>query len=41
MKAPRLKVGAPKEWLLGLFLAAIQSAPSWGSERKNSGTRNP
>src|ERR1700728_5456463 len=32
MKAPRLKVGAPKEWVLGFFLAAILSAPSWGSE---------
>jgi hypothetical protein len=32
MKALRLKVGAPKEWLLGFFLAAILSAPSWGSE---------
>ena len=31
MKAPRLKIGAPKEWLLGFFLAAILSAPSWGS----------
>jgi hypothetical protein len=29
MKAPRLKVGAPKEWLLGFFLAAILSAPAW------------
>jgi hypothetical protein len=29
MKAPRLKVGAPKEWLIGFFLAAILSAPAW------------
>src|SRR5580700_3891238 len=29
MKAPRLKVGAPKKWLLGFFLAAILSAPAW------------
>jgi len=29
MKAPRLKVGAPKEWLLGFFLAAILCAPAW------------
>jgi uncharacterized membrane protein YgcG len=29
MKALRLKVGAPKEWLLGFFLAAILSAPAW------------
>jgi FecR protein len=32
MKAPRFKVGAPKEWLLGFFLAAILTAPVWGSE---------
>jgi hypothetical protein len=29
MKAPRLKVGAPKEWLFGFLLAAILSAPAW------------
>jgi hypothetical protein len=29
MKAPRVKVGAPKQWLLGCFLAAILSAPAW------------
>jgi hypothetical protein len=29
MKAPRVKVGAPKQWLLGFFLAAILSAPAW------------
>jgi hypothetical protein len=29
MRAPKLKVGAPKEWLLGFFLAAILSAPAW------------
>jgi hypothetical protein len=29
MKAPRVKVGAPKQWLFGFFLAAILSAPAW------------
>ena len=29
MRALRLKGGAPKEWLLGFFLAAILSAPAW------------
>lgn len=32
MKAPSLKVGVSKGWLLGFFLATILSAPSWGSE---------
>ncbi len=32
MKEPRLGAGAPKRWLLGFFLAAILSAPSWGRE---------
>ncbi len=29
MKAPRLKIGAPIEWLLAFFMAAILSAPAW------------
>jgi hypothetical protein len=44
MKAPRLKVGAPKEWLLGFFLAAILSAPAWadvtGAKTAVPGTLN-
>lgn len=32
MTAPRLNVGAPKEWLLGFLLAAILSATAWGNE---------
>jgi hypothetical protein len=31
MKAPRLGALVLKRWLLGFFLAAILSAPSWGS----------
>jgi hypothetical protein len=29
MTTPRLKVGAPGKWLLGLFLATMLSAPAW------------
>ena len=32
MRAPRLREGAANGWLLGFFLAAILTAPVWGSD---------